>query len=300
LISSTSDVDAAPEPSPVDSSGNYSSAESSTTTQGVKSGCPGQKPTVETVTEEESEFEDEARGCGLEEAEVLFSQQEEELNDIAPSSTSFPRSKRMKSNRETEAANMTSHDVESDNEFASAPPQDSNIAQRPEPMDIDSENEQSSHQVFDSTVSFQHYTIAQLQQLARDTGIDLSNCYERAEIIDLLHQEGIVANDDPEALSPAMFSSWSVSHLQAVASEAKIDLSECATREKMIEKILEEANTERQFLRDYLRSLCPLARKPLSDLRSIARELQVDISDCLEKDEIIQRVISRSTSLGVC
>jgi hypothetical protein len=136
--------------------------------------------------------------------------------------------------------------------------------------------------------------------LARDAGVDISSCFERAEMIALLRRAGLSPNSNPEYLSSVLFSSWSVSQLRAVASQANVDLSQCDTREAMIEKILHEANNARPHLRDYLRSLSPLTAKSLSDLRAIARELQVNISDCLEKDEIILRLITRGTSMGVC
>jgi hypothetical protein len=145
-----------------------------------------------------------------------------------------------------------------------------------------------------TTSTFQHYTINDLQTLGRDLGIDLSYCLEREEMIYLFINAGITGNADPSALSPLMFSSWSVSQLRVVASEIKINLSECTTKDEMIESIVYAGNVERSYLRDYLRSLSPLTTKSLPDLRAIARELQIDISDCLEKDEIIQRLIARN------
>jgi hypothetical protein len=147
---------------------------------------------------------------------------------------------------------------------------------------------------WDPRDTFQHYTISNLQDLAKDVGIDLASCFERREMVDLMIRAGIFGTNDPTDLSPALFRSWTISHLRVVASDAKIDLSSCLARHEMVETILEAANTDRRYLRDYLRSISPLTRKTLSELRLIAKELHVEISDCLEKDEIISRLISRS------
>ena len=141
--------------------------------------------------------------------------------------------------------------------------------------------------------TYDHYTISHLQTLGKDLQVDLSHCLMRKEMIDIFVNAGITGNLDPLVLSPLIFSTWSVSQLRVVASEMKVSLSECTNKEQMVERILHAGNTERPYLRDYLRSLTPLTRKSLSDLRAIARELQINIRDCLEKDEIIQRLISR-------
>jgi hypothetical protein len=142
--------------------------------------------------------------------------------------------------------------------------------------------------------TFNHYTINELKSFGRDLQIDLSYCLERKEMIDMFVNAGITGNADPSILSPFMFASWSVSQLRVVGSEIEIDMSECTSKDEMMESILRAGNVERPYLRNYLRSLSPLTTKSLSDLRAIARELQINISDCLEKDEIIKRLIVRN------
>merc|ERR1712137_417646 len=147
--------------------------------------------------------------------------------------------------------------------------------------------------------TFDHYTIHHLQTLGRDLQIDLSRCLMRREMVDLFVNAGITGSPDPLALSPLMFSTWSVSQLRVVASEIKVSLSECSNKDEMVQRILHAGNIERPYLRDYLRSLSPLTTKSLPDLRAIARELQINIRDCLEKDEIIQRLIARGQRVEV-
>jgi hypothetical protein len=118
-------------------------------------------------------------------------------------------------------------------------------------------------------------------------------------MVALLVDAGVAGTQHVE-IQRRSFASWSVSQLRALASEVKIDLSQCADREEMLDQIIAQANTERPHLRTYLRSLSPLATSSLSELRSIARAWSVNISDCLEKEEIIQRLISRGSGFGVC
>lgn len=103
---------------------------------------------------------------------------------------------------------------------------------------------------------------------------------------------------DQDQLQRLIFTGWSVSQLRAIASEVNIDLSHCTTRSEMVDRILQDANVVRPYLRDYLRVLAPLAQSNLSGLRATARQFNVDISDCLEKEEIIQRLITRSNDFG--
>ena len=147
--------------------------------------------------------------------------------------------------------------------------------------------------------TFDHYAIKDLQRLGRDLQIDLSRCIMRREMVDLFVNAGITGSPDPAVISPLMFSTWSVSQLRVFASEMKVSLLECSNKDEMVQRILHAANVERLNLREYLRSLSPLTTKSLPDLRAIAREFQVNIGDCLEKDEIIQRLIAKVLRVDV-
>jgi hypothetical protein len=103
-------------------------------------------------------------------------------------------------------------------------------------------------------------------------------------------------NDGPDAMLSIKFDPWSISQLRAVASVAKIDVSDCCGREEIIHKMLFEINYVRPTLRDLIRSIPPFHLYSTSDLRGVARDLNVDISGCLEKDEIIYRLISRASN----
>jgi Ring finger domain len=314
-------------------------------------GYPGHRPTVETVTEEDSDDEDvqdQVRHASG--AEVLFAQQQDDFGSSPQQSSrttsrtessssihseSTPATAAAASANAAAAASVnaaeasastgqgatsdaTMEDVTEDapmpdasSEAAETPNTSSagGAADQPEhplgsrecPIDVDDPPEPANRtqDQWDPRDTFNHYTISHLQDLAKDANIDISSCFERREMVELMVRAGIFGTEDPAALSPALFQSWSVSQLRMVGAEANIDMSSCHARHEMIERILQVANTERSYLREYLRCLSPLTRKTLFELRTIARELQVDISDCLEKDEIVGRLISRSPSLRV-
>jgi hypothetical protein len=340
----TNPVEQAPPPETIAASTGISDDVMSSSGRGSVTGYPGNRPTVQTVTEHsdgDDDIDDDLnKDSHAPQVEVLFFQQRDSFynkqrqdsstttRDVAWSNTfqSHP-SQHVTSTAEVPPAssqiipNPTSDDRSSSSvasiekatcddepmpDYAEITSDHANTATssaEPEVLqnrcsDINAHSlsldlEQQDH--WDPRGTFQHYTISNLQDLAKDAGIDLSSCFERREMVDLMVRAGIFGTNDPTALSPALFRSWTVAQLRIVASDAKIDLSSCRGRHEMIETILEVANTDRRYLRDYLRSLSPLARKTLSELRLIARELHIAISDCLEKDEIIERLISRSS-----
>jgi hypothetical protein len=163
----------------------------------------------------------------------------------------------------------------------------------------DSQYSHGSSRNADEAIPFRDCTISELQAIARESNADLTHCFERREMVQLLIAKGV---QDPKhiQLTSESFSNWSVSQLRALASAVDVDLSQCSDREEMLYNILHEANHERPHLRSYLRALSPLAKSSLPQLRGVAREWQVNISDCLEKEEIIQRLITRGQRFAAC
>ena len=144
---------------------------------------------------------------------------------------------------------------------------------------------------------YQEYTIAHLQDLARINNVDVSACFERSEIIDLLTNANVVMQHPSEVFRDNL-SRFGVSELRVLASEVNIDLSSCNTKDEMLQKIVLEAMTERPHLQNYLRALSPLGRLSLSELKGTARDWGVNINDCLEKGEIMKRLITRGRRAG--
>ena len=163
----------------------------------------------------------------------------------------------------------------------------------------DSEYSHAASRNGDEAIPFRDCTISELQAIARDSNADLTHCFERHEMVQLLIANGI-QNPKQIQLTSENFSDWSVSQLRALASAADVDLSHCSDREEMLYNILHEANHERPHLRNYLRALSPLAKSTLPQLKGVAREWRVNISDCLEKEEIIQRLITRGQRFAAC
>jgi hypothetical protein len=102
----------------------------------------------------------------------------------------------------------------------------------------------------------------------------------------------------PSEILRENLSNFTVSELRVLASEVDIDLAQCNDKEEMLRCIVEEAMTERPHLQNYLRALSPLAKLSLNELRRTAREWGVNINDCLEKGEIMQRLITRGQTFG--
>jgi hypothetical protein len=144
---------------------------------------------------------------------------------------------------------------------------------------------------------FQEYSIAHLQELSRINKVDVSSCFERGEMVNLLVNAGVTMKH-PSELFRESLSRFSVSILRALASEVDIDLSLCNDKEDMLHLICHEAIIERPHLQSYLRALSPLATLSLNELRRTAREWGININDCLEKREIITRLMTRGQRVG--
>ena len=203
-------------------------------------------------------------------------------------------------NRNLSDSNSQDSDVEMEDAESAEIEEESSAHGLPPPHADVHTSRQSSYSSGPSSVSnnsdgsdpFRECTIARLQTIGQECNIDLSHCFERSEMIQAIRAGGVF---DPVQLllSEQTFAGWSVSQLRALASEVNVDLSDCSGRDDIIVRMLWKANNENSpQARSYIRALSPLAASSLKELRGIAREWQVDISDCLEKDEIIGRLIA--------
>jgi hypothetical protein len=141
----------------------------------------------------------------------------------------------------------------------------------------------------DIASAFQRYdslSIAGLRQVARENNVDLSQCIERSEMV-----EKLVRADCQQGLSEEDFDQWSVSDIRALATAIQVDLNDCSDRISMLHKILAETSLHPHVAR-YTRSLMPLAILSVHQLRSVAREWHVNVSNCIEKEEIFHRLVS--------
>ena len=106
-------------------------------------------------------------------------------------------------------------------------------------------------------------------------------------------QDGADGSSESGGLSVDTFRNWNVSHLRACGHSMDIDLSKCKTQEDMAEAMVAAA-IERPHVANYLASLAPLMEMSTSQLRALARDWGVKVSDCLEKGEMITRLVSAS------
>jgi hypothetical protein len=85
---------------------------------------------------------------------------------------------------------------------------------------------------------------------------------------------------------------WGVSEIRALADLYEVDLSDCRNRGEMIHVLSSSAVLEqRPHVGHYFETLAPLARLTVPQLRAVAREQRINVSDCLEKGDIIQRLV---------
>jgi len=138
---------------------------------------------------------------------------------------------------------------------------------------------------------FQGYTVSHLRDLAKINNIDVSSCFERSDIVRMLTSARVEMKHPSEILRDSL-SNFSVSELRIIASEVKVDLSQCSDKEDTLHCIVEESTVGRPYLQKYLRALSPLSSLSLAQLKKTARDWGVNINDCLERGEIIQRLIT--------
>jgi hypothetical protein len=132
-------------------------------------------------------------------------------------------------------------------------------------------------------------SLSELRAIAEEHSVDLNGCIERQEIIDR-----ILAADPEHVLSDSLFETWSISEIRALAALVDVDLSSASassSREAMIEAIRADA-VRRPHLTRYLHALAPLAALTAPQLRAVAREWKVPVSDCIEKGEILHRLVT--------
>jgi hypothetical protein len=137
---------------------------------------------------------------------------------------------------------------------------------------------------------YETFSISDLRNSARELNLDLSQCIERSEMVDKL-----VRANNGQWFSNEDFDQWSVSDLRALATAINVDLSGCGDRAAMIRQILHESKT-RPYVANYIGSLIPLANLTVPQLRAVARELEVNVTNCIEKEEMVHRLVSATIS----
>ena len=139
-------------------------------------------------------------------------------------------------------------------------------------------------------IEFQNMNVADLKRIGRRANVDLSHCIERRDMIEALIDAGtspIIQSSD--------LAKWSVSGLRALANEINVDFTSCRDRDDMVQHLVHAAQ-QRTNVNNYLNTLMPLASLTVPQLRAVAREWQLNIWDCIEKEEMIHRIIATGSN----
>jgi hypothetical protein len=144
----------------------------------------------------------------------------------------------------------------------------------------------SDHELASAYQRYESLSISGLRQAAGEYFVDLSNCIERSEMI-----EKLVRAEFKQALLEEDFGQWSVSDIRALGAAIQVDLNDCHDRMSMLHRILAEASS-RPYVARYIRSLMPLAMLTVPQLLAVARQWHVNVSNCIEREEIFQRLAS--------
>jgi hypothetical protein len=124
-------------------------------------------------------------------------------------------------------------------------------------------------------------------------------CVEKKEIINPLPQAvvgpGATSNEKKAAprLARNELADWRPSQLHILATQIGISSSGGADVGILLSKILHVANEEKKYLRAPIRMLAPLGSANLPKLRGLAKEKRVDVSGCVEKEEMLQRIVQK-------
>lgn len=97
-------------------------------------------------------------------------------------------------------------------------------------------------------------------------------------------------------MSDSLFDYWSTSDILTLAASVHVDLSSSSDRAAMLESLL-SAVVVRPHVARYLHALAPLAALTIHQLRAVAREWRISVSDCIEKGELLQRLVTFKTNV---
>lgn len=147
-------------------------------------------------------------------------------------------------------------------------------------------------------VSWEKLSISELKKIARDKNVDVSMCVEKTEIISKLRRAGVPPSPSnvkkaAPRLSRGELAEWRPAQLQILAIHIGATSSGSAGSGDLLSKIIHVANEEKKKLRAPIRAIASLGPAPLGKLRNFAKEKRVDISGCVEKDEMLQRIVQK-------
>jgi len=153
-------------------------------------------------------------------------------------------------------------------------------------------------------------SISQLKTEARRLNVDLSNCIERSEMIDHLIQATSEtttttppqsSGDHPENETTTTMivhelSQWNTSQLVTLVQQhcPTIKLEGHETESELIFHIV-EASKDQPDVQNKLVKLCNFTNMSISELRQYAKHHHIDLSQCIERSEMIQTLLLLSS-----
>ena len=139
--------------------------------------------------------------------------------------------------------------------------------------------------------------------------INLSNCIERQEMIRRLssgdsdsqssnhsnrNNHNSTSNNtsigNDQGVDPSLLQDWSVSEIRTVARLVKVNLHDAITHQDMVTALC-RGTLERPHAGRFVHALVPFVGLSISQLRAAAREMRINLSGCLEKDDIMSRIV---------
>lgn len=144
---------------------------------------------------------------------------------------------------------------------------------------------------YPGTVTWESLTISDVKRMADEHNVDVSKCVEKPEIVAMLRRSGVTPTSHAPRLTRSELSDWRPAQLQILASQVGGPSPGTAGSKELLNKILRVVNEEKKHLRGPVRSIAQLGSAPLSKIRTFASEKKVDISNCVEKDEMLRRII---------
>lgn len=148
---------------------------------------------------------------------------------------------------------------------------------------------------------YQRLSVSQLRALGREGGVDLSNCLEKAEMIERISSANNQQSNEVTAADLAravdLIQGWSASQLQTCSKAVEIDLSHTTNRDDIV-RLLTEAVEKSPHVVKMVLALGPFMSMSIKSLRLQARQWGVKVDDCLEKGEFICRLAAASVQRG--
>ena len=182
----------------------------------------------------------------------------------------------------------------------------------PPPLSSSSGISQRSESILQSRLNA--LSISELRTMGHNLSVDLSDCIERQEMICRLasverdagtttsftssdnRNGGQDAAEEP-VIDAALFHGWSISEIRGVARLLQMEIHNATVREDMVDALC-RGTVARPYAGRFLRALVPLVGLSVPQLRAVARHRHINLAGCLEKEELLARLVETNMAGG--